>query len=132
MRHVVLWERLDVPGMEYAEVELDPLRIKGQVVVLDQGVPCALSYTVECDETGGTSRALLRFRRNGTVAERVLARDGAARWTVDGSPAPGLDGLADVDLSLTPSTNTLPIRRLRLGDGHRAEVVRRSRAGSRP
>ncbi len=123
MKHVVIWERVDQVGLEYAEVELDPLRIEGELVLLDGGAPCALSYAVECDGTGVTSRVVLRFRRQGRRTERVLARDASGGWTVDGAPAPALDGLADADIQLTPSTNTLPIRRLRLAPGQRAEVV---------
>lgn len=123
MRHVVVWERIDLPGMEYAEVELDPVRIEGEVVLLDEGTPCALSYAVECDDSGATSRAVIRFRRRGARTERVLARDASARWTVDWAPVPQLKGLVDVDVQLTPSTNTLPIRRLRLAAGQGAEVV---------
>jgi hypothetical protein len=39
-----------------------------------------------------------------------------------GRRIPALDGLADVDLAITPSTNTLPIRRLDLAVGSSAEV----------
>src|SRR6478752_2249969 len=39
------------------------------------------------------------------------------RWTVDGAPARALSGCSDVDLGCSPSTNTLPIRRLRLAIG---------------
>jgi len=36
---------------------------------------------------------------------------------VDGTPVPALKGCSDVDLGCSPSTNTLPIRRLHLGIG---------------
>jgi uncharacterized protein len=36
---------------------------------------------------------------------------------VDGKPAKALKGCTDVDLGCSPSTNTLPIRRLRLAIG---------------
>ena len=35
---------------------------------------------------------------------------------------PGLDGAIDVDISATPFTNTLPIRRLQLAPGDSAEI----------
>jgi len=46
-----------------------------------------------------------------------IARDTKGSWTVDGVPVKALKGCIDVDLGCSPSTNTLPIRRLRLGDG---------------
>ncbi|HEU0053514.1 MAG TPA: putative glycolipid-binding domain-containing protein [Longimicrobium sp.] len=51
----------------------------------------------------------------------IAVEDG--RWTVDGAARPELDGCVDVDISLSPSTNTLPIRRLGLAVGESAEVA---------
>ena len=55
-----------------------------------------------------------------TGRDRVCLRaDGAGNWTdADGTPLPALQGCVDVDLSGSPFTNTLPIRRL--GDNLRA------------
>ena len=44
----------------------------------------------------------------------VLMRDSKGGWTIDGARASALRGCTDVDLGFSPSTNTLPIRRLRL------------------
>lgn len=44
----------------------------------------------------------------------VLISDGQGRWTVDGEPAPQLDGLIDVDPEASACTNTLPVHRLPL------------------
>jgi len=40
---------------------------------------------------------------------RADSHDG--RWLADGYPRRDLDGCSDIDISLTPLTNTLPIRR---------------------
>jgi uncharacterized protein len=44
------------------------------------------------------------------------------RWTVDGRAREELHRCVDVDLRVTPATNTLPIRRLELDVGQRAGV----------
>jgi hypothetical protein len=44
------------------------------------------------------------------------------QWTIDGAPAPALDGLLDVDLESSACTNLLPVRRLRLGIGEAADA----------
>jgi hypothetical protein len=53
----------------------------------------------------------------------VLASDGDGRWTGDGLPMPELGDVLDPDLTVTPFTNTLPIRRLRLSTGQSAEIT---------
>ncbi len=47
-----------------------------------------------------------------------LLTDGAGNWTTEqGEMLPSLQGCLDVDISVTPFTNTLPIRRLALQPG---------------
>lgn len=50
-----------------------------------------------------------RPRRPG---QRTIASDGAGHWTIDGAPAPELDGYVDVDLESSSFTNTFPVHRL--------------------
>ena len=53
----------------------------------------------------------------------VLVSDGEGHWSRGGLPVPELDGVLDPDLTVTPFTNTLPIRRLRLSTGQSAEIT---------
>jgi hypothetical protein len=123
VQRVIVWRRLDTHGLEYAEVRLEPLRLEGQLVLIEDGKPCAVSYRVDCDDAANTVQAVVHMKLGGVLRECMLERSSEGRWKVNGSEAPQLDGLADVDLSVTPSTNTAPIRRLRLGVGQRAEVI---------
>ena len=53
----------------------------------------------------------------------MLTADGAGHWRDGaGAPRPELDGAIDVDLPMTPFTNTLPIRRLNLRAGESADL----------
>lgn len=52
-----------------------------------------------------------------------LATDGGGRWgEMNGAHRVELDGCYDIELAITPFTNTLPIRRLPLHVGHTADV----------
>jgi hypothetical protein len=120
---VVVWERIDTIGVERAVIDLAPLRIEGEIVVVENGEPLAVSYEVECDDAATTRRASVRVKRGRGRPRCSLERSADGHWTVNGTPAPPLAGLADMDLSVTPSTNTAPLRRLRLAIGQRAEVT---------
>jgi uncharacterized protein len=53
-----------------------------------------------------------------------LGTDGAGRWgEINGAHRPDLDGCVDIDLTCTPFTNTLPIRRLPLRVGDSALIT---------
>jgi hypothetical protein len=76
-------------------------------------------YLVECDASWRTRRAHVE----GESGSRELRSDGAGNWSDrKGGPLPMLRGCRDVDISGTPFTNTLPIRRLALGVGEAREV----------
>ena len=81
-----------------------------------------LRYEVRCDERWRTRAATARMRADADQREVDLAADAEGRWRRDGSEIDALRGCADVDLQLTPATNTLPIRRLDLALGAEAEV----------
>lgn len=44
-------------------------------------------------------------------------------WVVDGELRPDLDGAREVDISVSPLSNTLPIRRLNLAVGESADII---------
>jgi len=70
-----------------------------------------IRYLLRVDELWRTHR--LRIEMTGPHAGTLdLLGDGRGSWGLDGEPAAVLDGCIDVDIGVSPSTNTLPIRRL--------------------
>lgn len=115
---------MDRPGHEAARLEQvdEEWRLSGTSVLMHEGQPCRLDYLVVCDGSWRTVRA----RVDGWIGTRTVAceisvaEDG--RWTLNGAEVPEVEGCVDVDLNFSPSTNLLPIRRLRLAIGDEAEV----------
>jgi len=93
------------------------LSLVGTVLGSDGGVPVRIEYRVLADADGLTTAAHVRDLRGFEQRTLVLERDAKGGWSVDGKTVRGLKGATDVDLGCSPSTNTLPIRRLRLGIG---------------
>lgn len=93
------------------------LSLIGTVLGSEDGVPVRTEYRVLADGAGLTTAVHVRDLRG--FDQRVLAveRSTKGAWTVNGEPAKALKGCTDIDLGCSPSTNTLPIRRLRLGVG---------------
>lgn len=93
------------------------LSLVGTILGAEAGVPVRIEYRVLTDANGLTTAVHVRDLRGFEGRTLALARDAKGAWTVDGKPARALRGCADIDLGCSPSTNTLPIRRLRLGVG---------------
>lgn len=120
----VMWAPVEAPGIELLCLGCDGggVEAEGLVVGVENGRAFRLSYEVRCDARWRVRevRATLLDRGGGLH----LRADGAGRWTTgDGRPLPELDGCLDVDLTATPFTNTLPIRRLGLRPGGSAEIA---------
>jgi uncharacterized protein len=121
----VMWQRLDLPGAEFCALSrLDSgWQFAGVAVAAFAGVPLRADYVVECDESWRTRGATLTVVSEGAERRLQIRADGDGVWSVNGQTVDGVRGCVDVDLNVTPATNTLPIRRLNLVVGESAEVV---------
>ncbi len=117
------WTALEWPGFEHLALreESDGIVGDGALVALCEGEPVRLSYRVTCDRAWRTHRVELEVPLRGRV-ER-LDSDGDGHWRGPaGEALDALDGCVDIDIALTPFTNTLPIRRLGLAAGESREL----------
>jgi uncharacterized protein len=89
-------------------------RLRGHTSAVEAGQAYAVRYEIALDERWHTREARVASDTVSGPRETVLRSDGEGRWTVDGVPAPQLDGLIDVDLEASACTNTLPVHRLSL------------------
>jgi uncharacterized protein len=93
------------------------LSLVGTVLGADGGLPVRVEYRVLADRAGLTTAAHVRDLRGFETRTLALERTAKGAWTVNGAAARALKGCSDVDLGCSPSTNTLPIRRLNLAVG---------------
>jgi uncharacterized protein len=118
-RHVDVREGFEVL---FLRREHDGYRLEGHTTGLEEGEAWGIRYDLVLD-SGWTTRSAHVVGRSSSGAHEVrLEADGAGGWTIDGDPAPELAGCLDVDLEASAFTNTLPVNRLRLGVGERAEA----------
>lgn len=119
MAHI-LWQRSDVPGMEWCDIhEGDSGAFaEGVALAVVDGRPRRYEYLVLLDDAGGTRRVVVH---EGTH-RLELESDGRGGWARDGQSL-DLAGATDVDLGFSPLTNSLPLWRLGLEPGGSAEVT---------
>jgi hypothetical protein len=122
LNQTIIWRRLDEPGHEFAQLffEDNVWRLSGTAIFAfgrPQRQPVRLDYLVMCDADWQTLSASV----SGWVGDETICIDisvnEARRWRLNGVEVPAVEGCLDIDLSFSPSTNLLPIRRLRLNVG---------------
>lgn len=118
----VIWTAWKGPGSEHLRLVLreeGPVA-EGLVIGLEGGRPFRVAYEIRCD----LQWRVRRLRVSPLVSDQLsvdLLADGEGNWTTRGGHAlTELEGCIDVDISATPFTNTLPIRRLELEPGESA------------
>lgn len=110
-----LWRMLHGIGLERFELLQQDGRwlLRGTILHLHDNRPVEARYSIACDSGWHTVSARIEVRDN--TQERILQIETRAdHWIANGNPQPQLDGCFDIDLGWSPSTNTLPIRRLNL------------------
>jgi uncharacterized protein len=118
-RHVVWHRSSELQMIEWCTLTEGPdeIIVEGLVLGAVAGLPWRTEYRVLCDSGWHTCGVDVRQQHGSRTAELALARDATGDWARGRSPDPGLQGCTDVDLGFSPSTNTLPIRRLALATG---------------
>lgn len=123
-RHIV-WHRAEEPGIEhlYLRENSDHVSADGMIVGMIDGFLFRLRYEAQCDPAyqfqSVNVQMLQPFQQTLTLAR---AHDGSWR-DGDQNVLHDLAGAYDIDLSASPFTNTLPIRRLNLQRDQPAEIM---------
>jgi len=119
---VARWRDWDSKSLEHLALQegADQIVADSAIITLTADQAFAARYHIVCDHEWRLKKAQIAQIGGDAIQ---LASDGVGNW-VDGSatPMPQLRGAIDIDISITPFTNTLPIRRLNLRVGERAEI----------
>jgi hypothetical protein len=114
-----LWQWLQGTGLERFEFgrASDDWIFRGTILTLAAADTAAeAKYEIVCDRSFRTRRANVSVRD--ATGERTLQiATESGRWYENGRENKTVVGALDIDLGWSPSTNTLPIKRLNLGIG---------------
>jgi uncharacterized protein len=121
----VWWTPLQQTGLEHLHLVENETGVvaDGLVLGIEHATPFRLWYQVRTDSNWNVQECLLQV--GGEKGQTVhLHTDGQGHWTdASGVAYSALDGCLDIDISYTPFTNTLPIRRLSLTPGKSVDLL---------
>jgi hypothetical protein len=125
LQRTVLWRNLAESGTEYCSLRqrATGFKLEGQVVLALGDTPVYVHYEVDCNSNWHTQAASVELRQGSDLRTLQIEVDGEQRWWVAGREVEHIRGCLDIDLAVTPATNTLPIRRLDIPIGSGCEVV---------
>jgi len=124
MEQHVMWLPWAGPGLEHLSLlqQQEGIVAGGLILGVQEQQPFRVRYEIHCTPHWEL-RAVHVSVLSAFLPSLHLFTDGAGHWTTDrGEALPSLQGCLDVEISVTPFTNTLPIRRLALQPGATATL----------
>ncbi len=117
----VIWEQLLGRGLEHLILsEGSSIEADGVAVGMLKDLAYRIHYRVRCDANWQAQQLEVQSL---TGLDRIQLSKRGDEWIdEDRKVLPALTGCTDVDIMVTPFTNTLPIRRLGLRSGDRAQI----------
>lgn len=109
------WAAMQWPGVEHVVASCGPagFRADSWMILVSEAGPARVSYQLTCDSRWQVTALAMRVTSASSDRTLTLTREATGHWQADGShPLPDLNDCIDVDISRSPLTNTLPIRRL--------------------
>lgn len=125
MERNIMWSSWSESGLEHVRLLLKDQEIIADSVIIGvhNHIPFSLQYNIVSDSNWRVIELFLKLLGGNGKSINILA-DGQGHWTnVIGTPISSFEGCIDIDISATPFTNTLPIRRLGLRPGQSAELL---------
>jgi uncharacterized protein len=123
----ILWAPSTGVGLEHLRLTEDNNGYYASSVVIGMkyGKPFSARYSVRCDADWRVREVIVQLLHPDTGGKslELLAEDEGHWRLFPDQRLEALDGCIDVDITATPFTNTLPIRRLMLGVGQSAELL---------
>ena len=110
------WRSLIYTGDEIFRLyqSSEGFELSGSVMLAPESKPFSVKYQVFCDTNWCTRSASIEVKEGCNSRKLQIDVDHEQRWSLNGVEDERLRGYLDVDLSVTPATNTLPVRRLKL------------------
>ena len=121
---VARWQDWSGKGLEHLVLREDSDEIVAEAAIIGSidDDSFAARYRILCDGAWRVTEVEVSEIGNDDWVE--LSHDGAGNWLdASANPLPELNGAVDIDISITPFTNTIPIRRLRLDRGQSQEIL---------
>ena len=121
---IARWQDWSGKGIEHLVLNEDSDEIVAEAAIIGtvDDELFGARYRILCDGEWRVSE--LEVSQIGEDEWIELSHDGAGNWVnASQNPIEELKGATDVDISVTPFTNTIPIRRLKLNRGEAREIL---------
>jgi uncharacterized protein len=122
MQTNILWSGIEYYSLENCIVDSgDSVIVNSTIVGIYNGKIYRVEYLIRLNESWETCYCCVKSQLNDEIKKLEVEKD-QNRWSLNGKYVDNFDGCTDVDIPLTPFTNSLPINRLKLSLGQEENI----------
>jgi hypothetical protein len=116
MKTNILWKGLLYNSLENCLVSTtaEETEVNSVIIGIYDNKIFKVEYLIRLNGSWQTIFCELRIQFADEINSLNFQSDGKGKWIMNGSVAQQFNGCTDIDISLTPFTNTLPVNRLKL------------------
>jgi uncharacterized protein len=116
MKKTIIWKGLYYRSLEYCEINGSEkgIDVTSVIVGIHEDRKYKIDYSIKANANWELLSCSITRRLDGTMDMQTFHHHGQGNWTRDQEPLEEYTGCTDIDISLTPFTNSLPINRLKL------------------
>lgn len=124
MQYNIIWTGVEYHSIENCLVNInnDGSVTRSVINGLYEGKIYKVEYTIYADREWNTKEVRIYARHSNKEQQVILVSDRKGHWIMNGENAETLKGCIDVDIPVTPFTNTLPVKRLLIEENEEAEI----------
>jgi hypothetical protein len=120
---IIIWKGIIYNSLEYFKLkrEKDTFIVKSKIIGTYEDKMYAVAYNVLIDNEWKVQNFKIEYEVN-NIKKKIIGEKINNKWKMNGVINPSYTDFDFIDISLTPFTNTLPIRNLNLEIGQEQEV----------
>lgn len=119
----IIWKGLEADSMEFCSIYFDEwIAVKSTIVGCSDDVPFKVDYELELSKDWVISNFSVRAWLGNVEQSLHLKHNGHGGWFNNANEWKHLEGCLDIDISLTPFTNSLPINRIKTGLDKKTDI----------
>ncbi len=124
MQYNIVWAGLEYHSVENCLISSNKqgTKIASSIIGLYEGRIYKVDYTIKVNSKWETQEIRIRARHSDHEQEIVLLKDNEDGWIMNNEKAYAFTGCIDVDIALTPFTNSLPVNRLKMREGEEQTI----------
>lgn len=116
MKKIIMWKGIYYRSLEYCEINSSDkaVEVTATILGIHESTPYKVDYNIKAKPNWELVSCRIASQLGEAADIQTFHRSRSGSWTRNKQPVEGAEGCTDIDISVSPLTNSFPINRLDL------------------